>query len=254
MLTIIHGSDTALSRKYFLEEKQKIKDAILLDADGVDLTSLAQIFDGGGLFGETKSLFVEQFITKRKKYADYENITTKLEDYGLEHTIILWEGKELDRSTLNRLKKATVRIFKLPQTLFQLLDSLAPNNGKLLIKLFHETIKNSETEMIFFMLVRQIRILLALSNQMSLRETQRRSNPQEIATLPSVTRNDENPIDEIKRLAPWQKSKLEKQASQFKPEQLLILYNKLFKLEVGQKTGTLSLPLDSAIDFLLIEV
>jgi len=230
MLTIVHGSDTALSRKYFLEEKQRLKESITLDADAVNLTDLAQVFEGGGLFGETKTLFIEQFITKRKRSGDFEEIAKKLEAYGMEHTIIVWEGKELDRSALNQFKKAIVKIFKLPQTLFQLLDAFQPGNGKLLVKLFHETIQNSETEMIFFMIVRQVRMLLALSEK------------------------NETQIDELKRLAPWQKSKLEKQASHFKPEQLLHIYNKLFKLEIGQKTGTLSLPLDSAIDFLLIEV
>jgi hypothetical protein len=254
MLTLIHGSDTALSRKYFLEEKEKMKDAVLLEADGVNLTDLAQIFEGGGLFGETKYLFIEQLLTKKKKSADLTSILTYLEKNAGEHTIIIWEGKELDRSSLTLLKTATVKIFKLPQTLFQFLDAFVPENGKTLIKLFHQTIETSEAEMVFFMIVRQVRILLALSPHMSLREAQPRSNPNEIAMLPSVTRNDDNQIEELKRLAPWQKSKLEKQANQFKPESLLNLYDKLFQLEVGQKTGTLTMPLASAIDFFLAEV
>lgn len=239
MLTIIHGSDNALSRKYFLEEKQKFKDSVLMDADSVNLTDLAQVFEGGGLFGETKNLFLEQFITKRKKSSDFNEIISKLEKYSYEHTIIIWEGKELDRGGLNLFKKATVKTFKLPQTLFQLLDAIQPGNGKLLIKLFHETIINSETEMIFFMIVRQIRILLALSS-----------------TIPAKAGNSNSTeqIDELKRLAPWQKSKLEKQAKLFEIDQLINLYSKLFQLEVGQKTGTLTMPLDSAIDFFLAEV
>jgi hypothetical protein len=230
MLTLIHGSDIAHSRTYFQEERQRLKDSVLLDADAINLTDLAQVFDGGGLFGETKYLFIEQFLTKRKKSSDFDHIVKQLEKYGHEHTIILWEGKELDRGALNVFKTATVKAFKLPQTLFQLLDSLQPGNGKLLIKLFHKTIQTSETEMIFFMLVRQVRILLALS---SASQTQ---------------------IDEVKRLAPWQRGKLEKQASLFKGNTLIELYNKLFALEIGQKTGTLSSPLVSAIDFLLLEV
>lgn len=237
MLILIHGSDTTLSRKYFLEEKQKNRDSVLLDAEAVNLTDLAQIFDGGGLFGETKYLFIEQFITKRKKSSDFETIVSQLEKYGHEHTIIIWESKELDRGALAVFKTATVKAFKLPQTLFQLVDALQPGNGKTLVKLFHETIRNTETEMVFFMLVRQFRLFLGFMR------IQHSSEPQA-----------ENTIDEIKRLAPWQKSKLEKQANQFTPDQLIKLYNKLFQLEVGQKTGTLSSPLDSTIDFFLMEV
>lgn len=235
MITIIHGSDTALSRKYFLEEKQKTKDAVLLEADKINLTDLTQLFEGGGLFGETKYIFIEQLLTKRKKSAELTEILKYLEKHAGEHTIIIWEGKELERSSLSLLKTANVKIFKLPQTLFQLLDTLTPGNGQTLIKLFHQTIQTSETEMVFFMLVRQIRILLALSDK-------------------NAKARDTLFIDELKRLAPWQKSKLERQANQFKPEELLYLYDKLFQLEVGQKTGTLTMSLDSAIDFLLIEV
>jgi DNA polymerase III delta subunit len=240
MLTIIHGSDTALSRKYFMDEKQKANDAVVLDAESVNITDLTQLFDGGGLFGETKYLFIEQLLTKRKKSADLPEILSYLEKNAQEHTIIVWEGKELDRSSLMLLKTATVRVFKLPQSLFQFLDMLAPGNGKILIKLFRETVKDSETEMVFFMIVRQVRLLLALCEQTKFRHS----------GLSKMTGD----IDELKRMAPWQKSKLEKQANLFKPDQLLTLYNKLFQIELGQKTGTLSSPLDSTIDFLLAEV
>lgn len=257
MLTIIHGSDTALSRKYFLDEKQKYHDAILLDADKVDLTDLAQLFEGGGLFGETKYLFIEQLLTKRKKSADFKEILAYLEKNADENTIVLWEGKELERSSLTVLKKAQNKLFKLPQTLFQLLDALQPENSKTLIKLFHQTIATTETELVFFMIIRHIRILLALTNQTSLRgvnDNAQRSKPNEIAALPSVARNYETQIDEIKRLAPWQKSKLQKQAQQFDIDHLLTLYTILFQIEVGQKTGSLTQSLDSAIDFFLLEV
>jgi len=229
MLTIIHGSDTALSRKYFFDEKQKFQDAVLLDADQVNLTDLTQLFQGGGLFGETKYLFIEQLLSKKKKSTELTEILSYLEKHASEHTIILWEGKDLEQSTLKTIKNANIKAFKLPQTLFQLLDALQPGSGKILIKLFHQTIQNSEPEMVFFMLIRQIRILLALSD-------------------------NANPIDEVKRIQPWQKSKLESQAKRFDPTHLRDLYNKLFQLEIRQKTGSLSIPLVSAIDFFFLEV
>jgi hypothetical protein len=55
-------------------------------------------------------------------------------------------------------------------------------------------------------------------------------------------------------MAPWQKDKLKKQAAQFTPDALQTIYQRLFALEAGQKTGTLSVPLVSAIDFLFLEV
>ena len=232
MITIFHGSDTAQSRKFFLEEKNKIKDAILLEADQVNLTDLTQVFQGGGLFGETKYLFIEQFLTKRKKSADYKDILAYFDKSASENTIVLWEGKELERGALNELKNATVRIFKLPQTLFQLLDSIQPGNAKFMIKLFHETIATTETEMVFFMIVRQLRILLALYE---------------------VKKQTED-IDELKRMAPWQKTKMEKQARMFDFAHLLNLYDRLYQVEVAQKTGGLTAPLVSTIDFFLLSI
>lgn len=245
MLTIIHGSDTAQSRKVFLAEKAKYPDAILMDADQINLTDLTQIFEGGGLFGETKYLFIEQYLTKKKKNSDYKTILAYFEKNAAENTIVLWENKELERSSLNVLKHATVYVFKLPQTLFQLLDAMQPGNTKTVIKLFHETIETTETEMVFFMLVRQIRILLALSNQTSLRNHEVAKQSQ---------KGLENPIDELKRLAPWQKQKLEKQARSFKFAHLLQLYDKLFAIETAQKTGTLTQPLIATIDYFLLEL
>jgi hypothetical protein len=241
MLTIIHGNDTVLSRKYFLEEKEKVSQAVLLNSEQVNLTDLAQLFQGGGLFGETKYVFIEQFLTKQKKISNYKEIVNYLENHASENTIVLWEQKELERSTVNSFKKANIKLFNLPQTLFQFLDALKPNNGKILLSLYHKTVKITEPEMIFFMLIRHFRILLSVYK-----------------THSSIYNNTEldgsNQIDEIRRLAPWQKNKLEKQASLFELDQLLTLYEKLFSIESGQKTGTLTAPLVSTIDFFLLEV
>jgi hypothetical protein len=230
MLTIIHGADTAASRKYFLDQKQQYADALLIDADKVNLTDLAQIFEGGGLFGETKFVFIEQLITKRKKSSDFKDIIEYLEKHADEHTIYMWENKELEISTTKAFKRAALKPFKLPQTLFFLLDSIKPGNGKELVSLFHKTLNAAEVEMVFFMLIRQFRFLLSLSN-------------------PS-----ENEIDELKRMVPWQKDKLRKQAELFTKEQLLTIYRQLYSLEYNQKTGNLTSPLPSAIDFLLLEI
>ncbi len=230
MLTIIHGADTAASRKYFLDQKEPYSDAVLLDADKVNLTDLTQIFEGGGLFGESKFLFIEQLITKKKKAADFKELVEYLEKNADEHTIFLWESKELEIGTLKAFKKAAQRPFKLPQTLFLLLDSLRPGNGETLVKLFHQTIDSAETEMVFFMLIRQYRLLLALSE------------------------TSENEIEEIKRMAPWQRTKLEKQAKLFTRDDLKTIYHKLYAIEHGQKTGGLNSSLSTAIDFLLLEI
>lgn len=229
MLTIIHGTDIVASRKFFLDEKQKHPNALLLDAENVNLTDLAQVIEGGGLFEESKHIFIEQFLTKRKKSGDYKEIIAYLDSHADAHMIFLWENKELDIGIQKSFKKAAVRPFKLPQSLFAMMDNIKPGNGKQLIKQFHQTIESAEVEMVFFMLVRQFRMLLALS-------------------APSSSE-----IDELKRLT-WQRNKMQQQANTFDKKELLNLYTKLYAIEKGQKTGTLSMPLATAIDFFLLEV
>src|SRR3712207_4379153 len=118
MLTIIHGDDTALSRKFFLEAKQNTKDAILLDGDKINITDLTQIFAGGELFSDSKTVFIEQFLTKKKKSAEFKSIAEYLQKNASENTIMLWEGKELEKSAFTPFKTAAVKAYKLPQTLF----------------------------------------------------------------------------------------------------------------------------------------
>ena len=231
MITLIHGSDTSASRKYFYDEKQRHPDALLLEAEKIDITNLMQIFEGGGLFGESKFIFIEQLITKLKKVSNFKDIVAYLDKNAETNSIYLWEGKDLEPSGLKLFPKALIRPFKLPQTLFLLLDNLRPGNGKYVIDLFHQTIQTTEVEIIFFMLIRQFRILLALSDQSSSAD-----------------------IDEVKRIAPWQIGKLQKQSALFSPEELLLLYEKLYIIESAQKTGGLSTSVTNEIDFLLLGV
>jgi DNA polymerase III delta subunit len=229
MLTIIHGSDIVASRKFFLETKLAHTDGVSLDAENVNLTDLAQVIEGRGLFGESKYIFIEQFLTKRKKSGDYKDIIGYLDSHATEHTIFLWENKELDIGTQKAFTKASFRPFKLPQTLFAMMDNLRPGNGKQLVAQFHQTIADAEVEMVFFMFIRQIRMLLALHS------------------------GSGGEIEEVKKLT-WQRSKMQQQAGKFSFEELINLYSKLFAIEKAQKTGTLSAPLTTTIDFLLLEI
>ncbi len=84
--------------------------------------------------------------------------------------------------------------------------------------------------MVFFMMIRQIRMLLGLIEPTA------------------------DAIDEVKRMAPWQKSKLQQQADRFEIAELKSLYSKLFEIEKAMKTGNLSMTLPETIDFLLLDI
>lgn len=230
MITIIHGEDTASSRSHFLELKSKSNDPTSLQSEDITLTDLAQIFDGGNLFSNEKSVFIENFLSKKKSSADFELLLSYLKEKTLEHSIVLWESKELDKKTVSLFSYATVKNHSLPQTLFLFLDSLKPQNGQSLVKLFHKTLEVTEAELIFYMLVRHVRVLIAVKN------------------------SDVENIDELKRLAPWQQQKMQRQAQLFTQNELFEHYKKLYVIEKGQKTGVLTSSLEVAIDIFLIDI
>lgn len=233
MITIIHGDNIAESRNYFLELKQKQKNIVSFDGSKITITDLVQNIEGSGLFGDTKTLFIEDFLSKVKKK---DKIAKEILDFivknSKESIFTLWESKEIAKRDLPAFKNAVIKVFKLPKNIFLFLDNLKPNNSKNLLNLFHQALESGiKEELILFMLQRQVRILLALSGS-----------------------SDNESIEELVRLAPWQMDKLERQAKLFDQTSLKKIYKKLYHIEIGQKTGGLSLSLSQSIDFLLMEI
>ena len=81
--------------------------------------------------------------------------------------------------------------------------------------------------MIFTMMIRHIRLMLALTDTTS------------------------ESIDEITRMQPWQRSKLQKQLSFFSKKQLQNLLLELYKIDKANKTSQQVLPLAAQIDIFL---
>lgn len=233
MITIIHGDDISSSRNYFLELRQKEKNFVSFDGGKITITDLVQNIEGSGLFGDTKSIFIEDLLAKLKKT---EKTTKEMLNFIAKNTkdsnFVLWESKEIQKRDLFLFKDAIVKIFKLPKNIFLFLDNLKPLNSRNLLRLFHEALDSGiKEELILFMIQRQIRILMALSNP-----------------------NDNVQIDELIRMAPWQLIKLERQARLFSELQFKQIYKKLYEIEIAQKTGSSSLSLTQNIDFLLLDI
>lgn len=229
MITIIHGSDTALARKYFFDQKENAIGSQLINGQSITLTDLIQIFEGGELFATHKKFFIESLIGKRKKSRELDSLIDVINKNSADNDISIWEGKDLTPAVLKQFKNAENKQFKLPQALFTFLDQIKPGNGASLIKLFHQTIETTDPEMVFFMFVRQVRLLLYMKEP------------------------GNEPIEEIKRMT-WQMSKLKSQASDFDINQLKTLYKRLFEIEKGFKTGTLAINPVQTIDMLLLSI
>jgi DNA polymerase III delta subunit len=215
-----------------LELKQKQKDAISFDYKNVTLTDLIQNIEGSGLFSDSKTIFIEEFLTKlKRKDKAAKEILDFIVKSSKENNIILWESKEILKKDLYSLKNADIKIFKLPKNIFLFLDNLSPSNSRNMLKLFHNALESGiKEEIILFMLQRQIRLLLSLLD------------------------SGEKSIDEIERLAPWQTGKLQSQSRLFTVSDLKKIYKRLYEIELRQKTGALSLSLSQSIDFLLLDI
>lgn len=232
MITIIHGEDTVSSRKYFIQEKQKSQRWINFSEENINLTNLAQAIEGDSLLftSEKKEIFIEDLFPK-KPSKEFISIISYLEKHARTIDIKIWESKELSKKQLNSFRNIVIKSFNLPKSLFLFLDELKPQNGKKLINLFHKALETTEVELIFYMMTRQFRLLLALCDK-----------------------SEENQIDELKRIAPWQKSKLQKQVGLFSITNLKNIYKKICSIEVLQKTGADILSLPQAIDFFLLSI
>ena len=58
--------------------------------------------------------------------------------------------------------------------------------------------------------------------------------------------------DNLSKMPTWMRQKFVRQAEVFEHERLEKIYKKLLKIDIGQKTGTAVVPLESELDFLVI--
>lgn len=228
MITIIYGDDIISSRGHFLEERQKVVGATVFDGKTLSLTDIIQTFEGM-LFAQ-KKIFIENLFSE-KKGKELDEIVSYFSQNQTLNDVFIWEGREVSQKIISDLPQAKMLVFKLPQKLFGFLWEIKPGNGKALLILFHELTSHTEPELIFHMLVRQFRMLLALSDSASREQ-----------------------IDEVKRLAPWQRQKLERQASLFSQMQLKTYHARLYELDLAQKTGATPFFLTQNIDFFLLDL
>jgi DNA polymerase III delta subunit len=200
----------------------------LLEGDGLTFDQLFQNTENKSLFGSEQTILVENFFTKNKSIAIETKKIVEYVNSNKDLSIIFWESTELSKTSQALLKNATVKTFSFPQILFTFLDNVRPSNSEMLIRLFHELKLTMEPELIFFMLVRQFRIMLGLEGT--------------------------DKIDEVKRMAPWQLGKMQKQARMFGEDRLKSNYQKLFEMDLALKTGKIPYSLERSIDFFLADL
>lgn len=235
MLLVLHGDNTVESRQNLFERRQTAKEKgqeiLVLDGRNLDLTAFIQALESQSLFSREKLVIVEDLFAENSRGPLAAAVMNHLTKNPPLVELVLWERKLLTPAVLKQLKnlpKISLKTFKHPAIIFTFLESLKPQNVTATLALLQQTLALSQPEVIFFMLVRHFRLLLAL-------------------------KLDAN-IAEIKRLMTWQSGKLKKQAALFEKDQLLKIYKELLIIDYQSKSGRLNLDLTKTLESFIMTI
>ncbi len=223
---VFSGEDIISSRKAFLEHLESLKseDCEVVRLTGKELTqeSLALLSAPNSLFGQKRALAIEGLLSGTKSKEKEKTIQAVA---LLDCSIVLWENKDFSKADQIKYPNFIFKNFKLPQVLFTFLDSLAPGQIENNLSLFRDTLSGTDANFLFLMLIRQIRLLILASDK-----------------------------KDLLKLAPWQKSKLQKQAKRFSLDRLREINEKLLLIDFNQKTSQAPFPLQNQLELLLTEI
>lgn len=222
-MIIIHGEDLIKSRFQLLslinQQKEQGREVRHLIGQGLTLTAVIQSLESPSFFGPEKAVVIEGLLIRKdkevKKIIDYLSQNSSLQD------LIWWEGKTLTPAILKKFAQASLHYYKINPLIFKFLDSLRPGNALNTLELFHNILRTDKPEQVFYMLVRQSRLLIQAADKKS---------------------------QSSLKMAPWQKQKLISQAGFFSVKKLISLHRQLLKIDYEQKTGQDPYPLKSRLD------
>lgn len=221
-MKILHGDNIVESRKALgTLTEAAIKEGIEVvrfDAR-ITLVQARGALESGSLLGKTKLVVIENLLSSPKA-KEKDKILNYLQEGKFDNDFILWEEKEIKKIPLAGAKS---EVFKVNQLIFRFLDNLRPANQKETLNLLSKVKETEGAEMIFYMLVRQVRLLMMAKD---------------------------NALD----LPDWQKNKLRNQAEQFEEIKLKAIYAQLLEIDFAQKVSGDPFPLSSRLDLLISSI
>lgn len=227
MIRFLHGENIVKSRLALMEiinqSRENGLEVETLNGQQLTFDQLRPALSSGSLFGTGKLVVVENLFSSPKSKRK-ENLIDFLKKAKLDQELVLWEGKEIKGKLPANF---SVLPFKLPAIIFNFLDSLKPGNQRESLRLLEEVKIKEDEEMIFYLLLRQVRFLLLAKDL------------------------GENGLNELQS---WQKRKFLSQAESFSLEQLKRINQELLKIDYQQKTSQSPLSLASSLDLLVASI
>lgn len=228
MLKIFCGEDQVASRQAFRVEVDKISanpgvEVISFNGKTLEISDLIQATQAQSFFGGDKVVCIEGLFSLPRSKAKNQ-LVEYLSEVKDKQDILVWEPKAVTPSIAKKFGSAAVTEFKLPKHLFQFLEQLDPHNLPRSFSLMQKCYPETASEMLLYMLVRQMRFLLVLSHGGSLKQP------------------------------PWLLNKLKSQANRFETSQLEKAYMKLIEIEYLHKSGQSEMSLKDSLDKWLLQI
>lgn len=229
MLYLIHGDNTEAARNKLIELKAAAKSKEIRELNGkrMDANATVQALESLSLFGGEVMVVIEGFIgAAKKREKAFAATLTQLVRASENADIVLYEEKEVDKSTLTKLGPACQSmLYKTPVIIFQFLDSLRPGNAKASLLLFRQVVMREPAEIVFVLMIRRIRQLMELTDHM----------------IPDG-------------LQSWQADRLTSQSRQFTIDKLVVMHKSLLDADIALKTGSSPFTLAQRIEQILISL
>ena len=225
---LIHGDNVVASRELRFKVVEKAHKAgvevVALDGKKLELVDLMQALGSASLFGDDRLVVIDGLMARPASKARKEILGWLATADTKPESLVMWEGKSVTAAQSKKLNPKQVQEFKLPKVLFNFLDSIRPNNAKGLLAMLSSVRQTEADELVFVMIARQVRLLLAVKTG-------------DGAKLPA-----------------WQRNKLSRQASLFELGALKRLQRRLVEIDHSLKTGNAPLTLPETLDILMLEI
>ncbi len=224
MIQFIHGENIVRSRQVLTEivEKARQKGLEVESLNGAQATieQARTALGSSSLFGQGKLIVIENLYSSLKSKRR-ESLIDFIKKTGFENNLIIWERKEIRRKLPTSF---SVSFYKLSSVIFKFLESLKPDNQKESLRLLQEVKRKESGETVFYLLIRQLRLLIMARDL------------------------GEKGLGELQS---WQQSRFLSQAKHFSLEQLKQLYQRLQEIDYQQKTSKTPFSLTSELDLLI---
>ncbi|OGG03399.1 hypothetical protein A2W14_07530 [Candidatus Gottesmanbacteria bacterium RBG_16_37_8] len=202
------------------------EEKIYLDGRKISFNELLLACESNSIVAVGKIIILENFF-QAKESKDKIKILDYLINPKLPISLIFWENKEIDKKKIGLLPaKTEIHKFDFEGYIFKFLDGLGSQPSSQILNHFHSLLKSSEPELIFGLIIRQFRYMIA-SN----------AEQKNILGIPD-----------------WQFFKFKRQAKNFDYHKLIFLYRQLLQLDYKIKTGQSPQRLDQLLDIFLVNL